>query len=68
MGSKENNHCCPYFAVLECADTDEHGHITCTGAFGDTIGLSNQEAKDRCLGDYEKCPIRPHGEDGGLVR
>lgn len=69
MGSKEDNHCCPYFVVVGCADTKEHCHVACTGALDSTtITLSNDDAKERCLGDYEKCPMRPRGEDGGLVR
>ncbi len=68
MGSKEDNHCCPYFAVMECADTGEHSHIACRGTTGDILTLSNDEARKRCLGNYAECPSRPRGEDGGLVR
>lgn len=63
----DTNVTCPYFVVLDCADTEEHRHIGCRACFDTGLGLTNDIARSWCLGQFEKCPCRPKGEDGGLV-
>ena len=61
------NVCCPYLVVIDCVDTDGHKHIGCRACIDEGTGLTNDVARDWCLGQFEECPNRPKGEDGELV-
>ena len=61
------NVCCPYFAVLGCADTDEHKHVACLGSLDDGPGLTNEVVEHWCLDGFRNCPWRPRGEDRGVI-
>ena len=58
-----DNVCCPYPAILDCADTDEHKHIACLGCVGDGPGVDNNTARKWCLGDFKNYSLRPKGDD-----
>lgn len=46
------NVCCPYFTVIDCADTEEHKHILC--AASGTV-ISNETGKNYCIGNFRGC-------------
>jgi hypothetical protein len=46
---KEINVCCPYFDVIPCGDTNEHGHLGCRAKGG---MISNSETVYKCISNH----------------
>ncbi|MBA7691213.1 hypothetical protein ES703_99755 [subsurface metagenome] len=62
--AKEINACCTHFRVLLCANSGNHQHIACNGKakLGDNPLITNEHAKQYCLGDesnFTHCPHYP---------
>ena len=50
-----DNVCCPELLIVECADTDEHGHLVC--GYSRAV-LTNTSIKTICIGDFGKCVLQ----------
>lgn len=59
------NVCCPMFGIVDCADTDKHKHLFCMShhTLEDCV-MSNDHAREFCLGSFTDCAYYPRGEDG----
>jgi hypothetical protein len=47
--SKEINVCCPYLGIMNCGDTDEHKHISCSAKGGLIV---NSDTVFKCISDH----------------
>lgn len=47
--------CCPYLAIVECADTDQHSHPVCADS---KDAIPNATVRDICIGNFDKCVLR----------
>ena len=52
VDNKKDNVCCPYLAVVNCSDTDEHKHLICT--FSVTV-IVNETVATLCIGNFKEC-------------
>lgn len=63
-GDNDINVCCPFLAVLPCADTSEHAHLVCKGTLDNNVVVLNEIVKRLCMDNFDLCQMRPRGDGG----